>query len=49
LAPLDKPRHIKAYAACALAEGATAEQRALLAGIAAALDCPLPPDFRIQG
>lgn len=45
--PLDKPRHLKAYAACALHDGATTEQRALLAGIAAALDCPLPPDFTI--
>jgi Zn-dependent protease with chaperone function len=49
LPPLAKPRHIKAYAACALSDGATAEQRALLAGIAATLDCPLPPDFRIPG
>ncbi len=48
LPPLDKPRHIKAYAACALSDGASVEQRALLAGIAAALDCPLPPDFRLQ-
>ncbi len=47
ISPLDKPRHIKAYAACALHDGATTEQRALLAGIAAALDCPLPPDFTI--
>jgi len=47
LPPLAKPSHIKAYAACALTDGVTVEQRALLAGIAAALDCPLPPDFRI--
>lgn len=48
LPPLHKPRIIKACAACALDCGASPNARALLAGIAAALDCPLPPDFQIQ-
>jgi hypothetical protein len=46
--PLSKPRLIKACAACVLSAGATANERALLAGVAAALGCPLPPDFRID-
>jgi Zn-dependent protease with chaperone function len=48
LPPLHKPRIIKACAACALAGGAAPSARALLAGIAATLDCPLPPDFQIR-
>ncbi len=45
LHPLAKPRLIKGCAACALTDGATTAQRALLIGIAATLDCPLPPDL----
>jgi len=45
--PLKKPRYIKACAACVLSAGATPNERALLAGIAATLGCPLPADFRI--
>jgi Zn-dependent protease with chaperone function len=48
LSPLRKPRVIKACAACALVDGAKVAERALLAGIAAALDCPLPPDFAFE-
>jgi len=46
--PLRKPSLIKACAACALADGVEPAERALLAGIAATIDCPLPPDFRID-
>jgi len=45
--PLAKPRYIKACAACVLSAGATPNERALLAGVAATLGCPLPVDFRI--
>ena len=45
--PLAKPRYIKACAACVLSAGGTPSERALLAGIAATLGCPLPADFRI--
>jgi Zn-dependent protease with chaperone function len=44
LSPLAKPRLLKACAACALIDGTSPTQRALLIGIAATLDCPLPPD-----
>jgi Zn-dependent protease with chaperone function len=47
LHPLAKPRLIKGCAACALADGATTSERALLIGIAATLDCPLPPDLAL--
>jgi Zn-dependent protease with chaperone function len=47
LHPLAKPRLIKACAACALADGVTPTERALLIGIAATLDCPLPPDLAL--
>ena len=47
LQPLAKPRLIKGCAACALIDGATASERALLIGIAATLDCPLPPDLAL--
>ena len=47
LHPLAKPRLIKGCAACALTDGATSSERALLIGIAATLDCPLPPDLAI--
>ncbi len=46
LKPLAKPRMIKACAATATADGqVSAEQGALLQGVAAALDCPLPPSI----
>ena len=46
LRPLQKPRLIKACAATVLADGgATGRQGALLQGIAATLDCPLPPSI----
>ena len=46
LKPLAKPRLIKACAAVALADDhVSARQGALLQGIAAALDCPLPPSI----
>ena len=46
LKPLAKPRLIKACAAVALADDrVSVRQRALLQGIAAALDCPLPPSI----
>ncbi|MDZ7669533.1 MAG: M48 family metallopeptidase [Gammaproteobacteria bacterium] len=46
LKPLQKPRLIKACAAVVLADGgASARQGALLQGVAAALDCPLPPSI----
>lgn len=44
--PLQKPRLIKACAATALADGhVSPREGALLQGIAAALDCPLPPSI----
>ncbi|MDP6375957.1 MAG: M48 family metallopeptidase [Pseudomonadales bacterium] len=44
LAPLAKPRLIKAAAATVFQDGhATPRQEALMHGIAATLDCPLPP------
>jgi Zn-dependent protease with chaperone function len=45
--PLAKPRLIKGCAACALVDGAAPSERALLVGIAATLDCPLPPDLAL--
>lgn len=46
LKPLQKPRLIKACAATVLADGATSpREAALLQGIAATLDCPLPPSL----
>jgi len=47
LHPLAKPRLIKGCAACALTDGPTSSERALLIGIAATLDCPLPPDLAL--
>jgi hypothetical protein len=47
LHPLAKPRLIKGCAACALEGGATSSERALLIGVSATLDCPLPPDLAI--
>jgi len=45
LAPLAKPRLLKMCLAAVSGDGATSEdRRALLIGIAAALDCPLPPN-----
>jgi hypothetical protein len=47
LKPLAKPRLIKACAAAVLADGqVSARQAALLRGVAAALDCPLPPSIQ---
>jgi uncharacterized tellurite resistance protein B-like protein len=44
--PLQKPRLVKACAATVLADGhVSAREGALLQGIAAALDCPLPPSI----
>lgn len=44
LKPLQKPRLIKACAAVVLADGApSSRQSVLLQGVAATLDCPLPP------
>ncbi|MEQ9003734.1 MAG: hypothetical protein RIE74_09220, partial [Pseudomonadales bacterium] len=49
LKPLVKPRLIKACAAVVLADGqVSTRQAALLRGIAATMDCPLPPGV-IQG
>ena len=46
LKPLAKPRLIKACAAVALADGhVSGREGAMLQGIAAALDCPLPPSI----
>ncbi|HET6470298.1 MAG TPA: M48 family metallopeptidase [Pseudomonadales bacterium] len=45
--PLAKPRLIKGCAACALTDGVMPSERALLIGIAATLDCPLPPDLAL--
>ena len=45
--PLAKPRLIKGCAACALTDGATMDERALLIGVAATIDCPLPPDLTL--
>jgi hypothetical protein len=45
--PLAKPRLVKGCAACALSDGTTPAERALLIGIAATLDCPLPPDLSL--
>ncbi len=45
--PLVKPRLIKGCAAAALIDGVTASERALLIGVAATLDCPLPPDLAL--
>jgi len=47
LHPLAKPRLIKGCAACALTDGVSPSERALLIGIAATLDCPLPPDLAL--
>ena len=47
LHPLAKPRLIKGCAACALTDGVQSSERALLIGIAATLDCPLPPDLAL--
>jgi len=47
LHPLEMPKLIKGCAACALTDGATTSERALLIGIAATLDCPLPPDLAV--
>jgi Zn-dependent protease with chaperone function len=47
LHPLAKPRLIKGCAACVLEDGASASERALLIGVSATLDCPLPPDLAI--
>jgi Zn-dependent protease with chaperone function len=45
LKPLLKPQLIKACATTALADGhVSSRQAALLRGVAAAVDCPLPPD-----
>lgn len=49
LSPLAKPRLLKGCAACALIDGASAPERALLIGVAATLDCPLPPDLSVAG
>jgi Zn-dependent protease with chaperone function len=49
LSPLAKPRLLKGCTACALIEGASAPERALLIGVAATLDCPLPPDLSLAG
>ncbi len=49
LAVLQKPALIKACAATVMADGqVTAEEGALLQGIAATLDCPLPPSIYAQ-
>jgi hypothetical protein len=48
LAALEKPRLLKGCAACALVDGASVAQRALLIGVAATLDCPLPPDLELR-
>jgi hypothetical protein len=46
LRPLKKPALIKACAITVLADGhVTADEGALLRGIAAALDCPMPPSI----
>ena len=46
LKPLAKPRLIKACAAVAMADGhVSGTEGALLQGVAAALDCPLPPSI----
>ncbi len=46
LRPLAKPRLLKACAAAVLADGqVSAREGALLKGIAATLDCPLPPSI----
>ncbi len=46
LKPLVKPRVLKACAAVALADGhVSGREGALLQGIAATLDCPLPPSI----
>lgn len=48
--PLQKPRLIKACAATVLADGhVSAREGALLKGVAAALDCPLPPSIYQSG
>ena len=49
LKPLVKPALLKACAATVLADGAvSADEGALLQGIAATLDCPLPPSIYRQ-
>jgi uncharacterized tellurite resistance protein B-like protein len=49
LAPLEKPQLMKACAACALADGEiNTNEASLLQGIAAALDCPLPPSLFVH-
>jgi Zn-dependent protease with chaperone function len=46
LKPLAKPRLIKACAVTAMTDGrVTSQEGALLQGVAAALDCPLPPSI----
>ena len=46
LRPLAKPKLIKACAAVAMADGrVSGREGALLQGVAAALDCPLPPSI----
>ncbi|HEY6599032.1 MAG TPA: M48 family metallopeptidase [Pseudomonadales bacterium] len=45
--PLVKPRLIKGCAAAALIDGVMPSERALLIGVAATLDCPLPPDLAL--
>jgi len=50
LKPLLKPKLLKACAATALADDSiVSNEAALLHGIAAALDCPLPPSIYTQG
>ena len=49
LKPLQKPALIKACAATILADGhVSVDEGALLQGIAATLDCPLPPGIFAQ-
>ena len=49
LKPLAKPKLIKALAATVLADGhITSREGALLHGVAATLDCPLPPSIYAQ-
>ena len=44
LHPLDQPKLLKAAIACVQHDGrVSAEEHELLAGVAAVLDCPLPP------
>jgi hypothetical protein len=48
LTPLAKPRVLKGCAACVAVGGVGTDQRALLIGIGATLDCPLPPDLALE-